>query len=48
MTQNLIVTLFLSASGVVETGLFINMIAKAYFGNSEGKVTVKGNTSSSR
>jgi len=29
--------------GVVETGLFINMISKAYFGNREGKVEIKTN-----
>ncbi|CAF0810922.1 unnamed protein product [Rotaria sordida] len=29
--------------GVVETGLFVNMIYKVYLGNSEGKVEVKTN-----
>jgi hypothetical protein len=30
--------------GVVETGLFVNMISKAYFGNHEGKVEIKTNS----
>ncbi|CAF0808124.1 unnamed protein product [Adineta ricciae] len=30
--------------GVVETGLFINMISKAYFGNNDGNVQVKVNS----
>jgi len=29
--------------GVVETGLFVRMAAKAYFGNSDGTVSTKGN-----
>jgi len=29
--------------GVIETGLFIRMAAKAYFGNSDGTVSTKGN-----
>lgn len=32
-------------SGVVETGLFINMIWKAYFGSETGKVEIKSNPS---
>lgn len=28
-------------AGVVETGLFVNMIAKVYFGNPDGSVKVK-------
>ena len=29
--------------GVVETGLFVNMIWKAYFGSQTGKVEIKSN-----
>lgn len=36
--------LFVHFQGVVETGLFLNMISKAYFGNSDGNVEIKINS----